>query len=271
MKENKVKALLKQGKPVMVPEINQIFSPRIIEILGILGFESVWIDMEHSDLTYDCLSGLCRTVCSKNMDVIVRIARNDYSSVVKLLEMGVNGLVLPHCLGAEDARRFVRMAKFAPLGLRGIGAGADSDYGIADISNFVKAANKETLLAVMIEDKEAIDEADNIAAVEGIDVLFIGPGDLTHSYGILGQTEHPLIRKAMGKVDDVCKKHKKAWGSIAEPGGRIERLLGLGAQFINITSEMSVLTEGFRLAKESFTIQVASFNSKTKEKDEERN
>src|SRR3972149_8459093 len=187
MKRNNVKEMLKKGKVVLVPEINRIFSPKIIEILGLLKYECVWIDMEHSELGLDQLSDMILAARVADVDVIVRIAKGGYNSVIRPLELGAGGLVLPHCMCADEAREFVRMAKFTPMGLRGMGAGRDSNYGLTRLNDYIRYANKETLLAVMVEDREAIASIDELAAVRGIDVLFIGPADLSQSYGVIGE------------------------------------------------------------------------------------
>ena len=144
MKRNETKEILKRGEAVAVPEINRLFSPRLLEVLALSGYECVWIDMEHSDLSYECLSELVMAARSTGIDVIVRIAKGGYTSIIRPLELGVNGLVLPHCRSAEEARQFVQMAKFIPLGLRGIAAGRDSNYGLTDLKDYIKDANKET-------------------------------------------------------------------------------------------------------------------------------
>ena len=257
MKRNNVKQMLKRGEILAVPEVNRLFSPKLIEILALSGYECVWIDMEHSDLSYECLSELAMTARAAGMDAIVRIAKGGYTSVIRPLELGVNGLVLPHCISSEEAKYFAQMAKFTPLGFRGIGAGRDSNYGLTDLKDYLKDANKETLLIVQIEDKEGVDNVDSIAAVEGIDVLFIGPVDLSQSYGVVGELDHPLIQKAIEKVVFVCKKYKKSWGLPVEPGEQMQKTLDKGAQFLNITNETSVLLEGFRKAKENFRKQLS--------------
>lgn len=257
MKRNKVKEMLKRGEILAVPEVNRLFSPKLIEILALSGYECVWIDMEHSDLNYECLSELAMAARAMKMDVIVRIAKEGYTSIIRPLELGVNGLVLPHCMSSDETRQFVQMAKFTPLGLRGIGAGRDSNYGLTDLKNYIKDANKETLLIVQIEDKEGVDNIDSIAAVEEIDVLFIGPVDLSQSYGVVGKLNHPLIQKAIEKVAFACKKYKKSWGLPAEPTKSMQKMLDKGAQFLNITNETSVLLEGFRKAKENFRKQLS--------------
>lgn len=250
MRTNKIKRMLKSGDMLAVPEINRVFSPKIVDVLGFLGYECVWIDMEHSDLNYDQIYHLAGCARAAGMDVIVRIPRGEYSTVIKPLEAGANGLVLPHCMSAQDAREFVRKAKFAPLGLRGMGGGIDSHFGTMPAGEYTKLANEETLLAVMIEDKEAVDAADDIAAVDGIDLLFIGPGDLSQSYGITGQVDHPLMLQAMENVSNACRKHGKAWGSVGGAEEYLDKLLERGAQFINIASEITTLANGFRAARE---------------------
>lgn len=262
MKRNIVKEMLKRGEILAVPEVNRLFSPKLIEILALSGYECVWIDMEHSDLSYECLSELAMAARATGIDVIVRIVKGGYTSVIRPLELGVNGLVLPHCMSSDEARQFVQMAKFTPLGLRGIGAGRDSNYGLTDLKDYLKDANKETLLIVQIEDKEGVDNVDSIAAIEEIDVLFIGSVDLSQSYGVVGELDHPLIQKAIEKVALVCKKYKKSWGLPVEPGERMQNILDKGAQFLNITNETGVLLEGFRIAKENFRKQLVSIEEK---------
>ncbi len=250
MRRNKVKEILKRGEVVIVPEINRIFSPKIVEILGLLNYECVWIDMEHSDLSLEKLSDMVVAARGTDMDVIVRIAKGGYTSVIQPLEIGATGLVLPHCMSVDEAREFVRMAKFAPMGLRGIGAGRDSEYGLANLNEYIEKANKETLLIAQVEDKEAVDEVDGIAGVEGIDVLFIGPVDLSQSYGITGQLDHPIIRQAIEKVAIACKKHGKSWGLPVEQGERMRKILDKGARFLNCASEMNILLKGFKEVRE---------------------
>jgi len=266
VKRNKAKEILKRGEALAVPEVNRLFSPKLIEILALSGYECVWIDMEHSDLSYERLSDLAIAARATGMDVIVRIAKDGYTSVIRPLELGVSGLVLPHCISSEEAKHFVQMAKFIPLGLRGIGAGRDSNYGLTDLKDYLKDANKETLLVVQIEDKEGVANVDSIAAVEGIDVLFIGPVDLSQSYGVVGELDHPLIQKAIEKVAFACKKYKKSWGLPVEPGEQMQKMLDKGAQFLNITNETSVLLEGFRKALENSRKELSK-HMKGEEKD----
>lgn len=260
MKKNYIKKLLKNKQPIAVPEINRIFAPEIIELLGNIGYKCLWIDMEHSKLSYDCLSTLLIASRVSKMDVVIRISKGNYSSIIKPLELGASGLVLPHCMSANEAREFVRMAKFTPLGLRCIGAGIDSDYGFNNLKNYIKSANREILLMVQIEDKEAIEEIDDIASIKGIDGLFIGPTDLSQSLNVLGDFKNPKIMEIYEKVNNACKKNNKFWGVPAgEPGEIIQDLLTMGAQFINISSPINVIYRTYTKYLEDLSKQFGRF------------
>ena len=190
-KVNHTKAALLRGETIAVPEINRVSNPIVVEVLALAGYSCVWIDMEHSHLNLDGLSNMILAARTVDLDVIVRIPHGPYNQVMKTLELGAGGLVWPHCKSADEARQFVRMAKFRPLGLRGMGGGRDSLFGQIERNEHLDQANKNTLLGVMIEDQEGVDDVEAIAAVEGIDLLFVGPGDLAHSYGVERETRSP--------------------------------------------------------------------------------
>lgn len=250
MKPSRIKNRLKRGEAVAMPSVDHILSAELVEMIGMLGYSCLWIDMEHSGLGYERLADLLRAARISGMDIIVRIVKGGYSNIIRPLELGANGLVLPHCKSAAEAREFVRMSKFAPLGLRGHGGGHDFCYGQMDLLEYVKQANEETFLIPQIEDKEAIEEIGDIAAVEGVDGLFVGPFDLSQSLGVTGQIEHPLIQNAFAAVAAACKKHGKWWGLPAGPGEALRQALAQGARLIHCTQDMKVLLEGFREALE---------------------
>ena len=183
-KVNHTKAALLRGETIAVPEINRVSNPIVVEVLALAGYTCVWIDMEHSHLNLEGLSNMVLAARAVNLDVIVRIPHGPYNQVMKTLELGAGGLVWPHCRSADEAHQFVRMAKFRPLGLRGMGGGRDSySAKLSALSSWIKPTQTRCL-GVMIEDKEGVDDVEAIAAVDGIDLLFVGPGDLAHSYGV---------------------------------------------------------------------------------------
>jgi 4-hydroxy-2-oxoheptanedioate aldolase len=248
LQPNRVLEKLCRKEPVWVGTIWTVPHWKIAEMMGIAGFDCLWLEMEHSDFTLEQMSQMILAARATGMEVMVRIPRGSYNDVIKPLEAGATGLLLPHCTGAADAQEFVRMAKFSPKGWRGMGGSVDSRYGSVPLTEYFERANREIFLAVMIERKEAVEEADAIAALEGIDLLYVGPGDLSQSYGVIGEFEHPLIVEATKKVAAACAQHGKWWGTASSRP--VSDLRNEGAQFFTIASEMGALMSGFRQAME---------------------
>lgn len=255
MKTNHTKAALRGGATVEVAEINRIFDPVVVELAAQAGFGCVWIDMEHSHLGLDALSQLILAARTAEVDAVVRIAKGPYNQAIKPLELGAGGLVWPHCKSADEARAFVRMAKFRPLGLRGVGCGRDSHYGTLDMAEYMERANAETLLGAMIEDAEGVEDVEAIAAVEGLDLLFVGPSDLAHSYGVertgVPPIEHERVQAAFSRVGAACAASGKAMGTAVGPGAAMRRVVAKGVRWLNCCHEMSALTSGLRRARQS--------------------
>ena len=157
---NETKAALKRGETLMIAEINRIFDPAVVELAAQAGFGCTWIDMEHSHLDLGALASMVLAARTVDIDVVVRIPKGPYNQVIKPLELGAGGLVWPHCKSANEAAAFVEMAKFQPLGKRGCGGGRDSRYGTLDFVEYTTKANAETLLGVMIEDAEGVEDVD---------------------------------------------------------------------------------------------------------------
>ncbi len=242
---------LRRGDCVILPHLWAVPHWKIVDMMGFASFDSVWIENEHSDFNNSELSQMILAARAHDMDSIVRTAPTGYTSIIKILEAGATGIMVPHCKNAEDARLITRDARFAPIGLRGMGGSIDTQYGMVELSEYMKHANQETLVIVMIEDKSAVEDVDEIAATEGIDVLFVGPGDLSQDYGIPGQIHHELINKAMEDTAEACNKHGKWWGTPAFDENQLVQLVNKGAKFIEYGSDQSVLMEGFLSIKKT--------------------
>ena len=254
---NKTKASLMRGETALVAEINRMFNPVMTEVIAQAGFSSVWYDMEHSHLDVDTLSTMILAARTADVEVFVRIPHGPYNTVIKPLEMGAAGLIWPHCRSVEEARAFVRMAKFRPLGLRGMGGGRDSGYGTAELAEYLDRANAETLLGVMIEDAEGVEAVDGIAAVEGIDLLFVGPGDLAHSYGVERDGGHPIMQprvlEAYDRVGEACRTHGKVMGTAVDPGEPMRQVVERGARWLNCCHDATAVRNGYSQAREATT------------------
>jgi len=256
MHGNKVLRKLREGKPVLASIVWTVPHWKIVEMMGIVGYDCVWIEMEHSDFTLEQVSQMILAARATGMEALVRVPRGGYNDVIRPLEAGATGVLMPHCTGGEDAREFVRMARFAPMGWRGIGGSVDIAYGAFSSEEYYDWANREILLGVMIERREAIEDIDAIASTEGLDLLLVGPADLSQSLGVRGDFTHPLLREAVERVAGACAKHGKAWG-IAGNVPPPKEQYAMGARFFTVAHEMGVLVEGFRTAKEAFERNLA--------------
>ncbi|MCS7309231.1 MAG: aldolase/citrate lyase family protein [Armatimonadetes bacterium] len=251
MQPNRVLRKLREGQPALLGAVWTVPHWKIVEMLGIVGYDGVWIEMEHSDTTWEQMSQMILAARATGMEAIVRIPRGSYSNVLRPLEAGATGLLLPHCTGSDDAYEFVRMARFAPIGWRGIGGSVDTRYGSLPLQEYFDWANREILLGVMIERKEAVQDVEAIARVEGLDLLLVGPADLSQSLGVRGEIGHPLLREAVERVADACLRHGKYWAVAGQVPSYAEQM-AMGARFFAIVDEMSVLIEGFQRAKALF-------------------
>ena len=255
MHVNKVLGKLREGKAVTAGIVWTVPHWKIVEMIGIAGYDCVWIEMEHSDTTWEQMSQMVLAARATGLEAIVRIPRGSYNNVIRPLEAGATGLILPHCTGAEDAREFVRMARFAPLGWRGIGGSVDIAYGANFSEDYYQWANREILLGVMVERREAVEDIEGVAGVEGLDLLLVGLADLSQSCGVLGDLTHPTIQEAIARVAEACAKHGKSWGVAGTVPPHREQYR-MGARFFTVAHEMGLLMDGFRQAREAFEREV---------------
>ncbi len=253
MHKNRVLEKLRRGECVSVVNLGFFPCSSLVEAVGRIGFDCGWFDMEHRSFglkEFDEMALACRAT---GMEAMVRVIKGGYTSLMKPLQGGATGLMIPHCMSPEEARQIVSWAKYHPQGKRGFdNAGPDADYLMADLAEYMVHSNQETFLAVQIEDREAIEQIEDIAAVEGIDILFIGPADLSLSYGLPFQFEHPTIKKALKRVRDAADAQGKWWGM---PFSSIEegrRLVENGARFLAHGGDLLAVKDTFLCYRKTF-------------------
>lgn len=240
MRRSRVLERLRAGKAALLTSIILGPSTLAVETLGRAGIDGVWIDMEHRPMSQREVAEMVTASRIVDMDAMVRIRKGEgYTSFFRPLEDGASGIMVPHVKSREDAEWAVANAKFPPLGRRGCDTTMpDSDMTFADPLTYLEHANRETFVVVQIEDAESLDHLDDIASVEGIDVLFIGPADLSISLGVPFQMQCARFREAVQAVRWAAKRHGKWWGlvvgdvpsagSYAEDGARF---LCIGGDF----------------------------------------
>ena len=214
MKPNRMKRKILSGQPafgvsVMFP------SPHVVDIVGRLGFDWALIDCEHGSISLESVELMVMAAETSGVTPIARPPVNSFEAIGQLMDRGVMGVQVPHVNTADDARKAVEAVKYHPMGECGLAAGVRSasyGYGMS-MSEYAEHSNAETLVCVQIEEAEAVRNIDQIVQVEGVDVFFVGPSDLSQSLGYPGRPETPEVRQAMNSVFDTVAATGKISGS----------------------------------------------------------
>jgi 2-keto-3-deoxy-L-rhamnonate aldolase RhmA len=227
-----MKAKLAAGEPAF--GVSLMFpSPQLVEMLGALGFDWVLLDCEHGSLTPESVELMAMAAEASGMTPIARPPTKSAEHIAQVLDRGVLGVQVPHVVTAQDARAVVQAVKYHPLGRRGLAAGTRSaNYDAhGSMTDYVHAANEQTLIAAQIEDEAALANLDAILAVEGIDVFFIGPSDLSQSMGHPGNPKAPRVAEA---IDACLARIRAARKTAGMPSGvdNAAELLGKGVRYI---------------------------------------
>lgn len=253
MRPSRVKAKWRQGQPVVGVALS-FTDPVVYELTSLLGFDFIWMDLEHHPLSVETAGNLVRAARVGRSDVLCRPAKGEFLRMGRLLELGAHGVMYPRCQSAEEAREVVSWAKFAPQGRRGFdGGNADCPYCLTDLPTYVRQANEETWLVVQIEDPQALERVDDIAAVEGVDALILGPADFSILAGIPGQFDHPLIDEALRTIAAAAERHGKIWGVPTGTPQRLRELLDRGARWLTCGCDLIWVKEGLEAARQNLT------------------
>lgn len=237
MRESKVLKKLRAGETVSCFKVN-IADAQSTEIAAISGFDCIWVDREHLAQDWSTYSAHVWATKAHNTDLMVRVPRGSYSDYVKPLELDATGILVPHVMGVEDAKKIIEITRFYPVGRRAIdGGSADGGYTNMDFAEYLHQANHQRFVIFQIEDVEALQELDQIAALDGFDMLFFGPGDFSQSIGAPGDWNNPILLEARELVAQVANKH----GKIAATTGSIDKLdefKDMGYRFINVGADV---------------------------------
>ena len=237
MRPSRVLNKLRQGQVVTCYKLN-LDSARVVEVGAIAGFDCLWTDMEHTANDLALVERQITVAKMHDVDVLVRVARGSYSDYVRPLELDAAGIMVPHIMSLADARNVVRMTRFHPVGRRPVdGGNADGAYCAIDFKEYLRQANRERFVIVQIEDPEPLAELEDIARVDGIDMLFFGPGDFSHGIGAPGEWDDPRITATRRRVAEVCRAHGKFAGTVGSPEQAAD-LIGMGYRFLNIGADV---------------------------------
>ncbi len=197
-------------KKTMVGTLLSISAPQVAEIVAMSGFDWVLIDMEHSAISLESVQNAIQIMEGK-IQTIVRVPSNDEVWIKRILDTGCDGILVPMVNSAEEAKRVVQASKYPLEGRRSVGLSRAHKYG-AIFKDYVENANRDLVIMIQCEHKEAVSNFDEILEVRGIDSVFIGPYDLSASMGLTGQLTHPEVASAIQQVKDKCKKAGRPYG-----------------------------------------------------------
>lgn len=245
MRPSRVLRKLRAGEVAYATKLN-LGDARAAEIAAMSGLDCIWTDTEHVPNDWSVLEKIILTAKAHGVDSIVRVARGSYSDYIRPLEMDATGIMVPHVMSAADARSIIRSTKFHPLGRRPVdGGNADGAYCNIDLTDYLRQANEERFTILQIEDVEPLDELEEIIALEGLDMVFFGPGDFSQSIGVPGQMDHPLIGETRKRIARLAIKHGKFAGTVGSTGNA-EELVAMGYRFISIGADVIALSEYYR-------------------------
>jgi 2-keto-3-deoxy-L-rhamnonate aldolase RhmA len=242
---NPVKKALADGHVVIGATITAA-SPDVAATLAGAGYDFLWIEMEHSGLTLETVRNMILAMRGLKAVPIVRVPFNEPWLAKRALDIGALGVIFPFTNTRELAEQAVKSCKYPPVGIRGYGPGlASSRWGMSG-SDYAKFANDNVMVITIIETKEAISNIDRIASTPGVDVLFIGPNDLSFSLGVGGRTKEAVVEEAVAKVIAAGKRHNVPVGYSTGDPAEINRRIEQGFRFFQAQSDLGLLGSGAR-------------------------
>ncbi len=237
--------------------VGRLPHPVLIDMFGLAGgYDGFWIDNEHASMTSDQLVTATIAARANNFDTFVRVPPVGYWLVTQCLEAGAGGVMGAQVQSADHAREFLSWCKFAPEGVRGMNMGGrDANYSYLPPAEFAKEANEKHLVGIQIETPGAVQDVDEIASIEGVDMLFVGPVDLSLSLGVVGQFHHEKLWEAIDQVAAACAKHGKNWGCVAPDPKFADRAIEAGCRMPTLGNDVACLRRGVETLRSSFANQ----------------
>jgi 2-keto-3-deoxy-L-rhamnonate aldolase RhmA len=242
--ESSVKKLLREGKPAIGPTIT-VNSVDAAAHAANLGFDFLWIEMEHSPITLETLRNMVLATRGLKAIPFARVPINELWTAKRVLDAGVLGVIFPFTRTPELARQAAAACRYPPAGRRGSGAGLASLRWPAEES-YYDFADRNVLVIVIIEELEGLENIDAIAATPGVDVIFIGASDLSFSLGLRGQQDRPKLQESIAKITAAAKKHNKILGRASGNPEQIKQFIEEGFLFFQANTELGLMAAGAR-------------------------
>ncbi len=257
MRTSRVLRKLRNGERVIMTKINSS-DCRVSEIAARFGFDCLWVGMEHIGNDLSVIERHVLAAKAYDVDVLCRVPRGSYSDYIRPLELDCTGIMVPHVMGAEDAANVVRMTRFPPVGRRAVdGGNADAGYCNVPFGEYLEKANSDRFIILQIEDPEAVEELEEIAAVPGYDLLLFGAGDFSVAIGAPGQMDHPEVVRVRKLVAEAALRNGKFAGAVGHPGN-LQELTDMGYSLISMGADVVGLSRYWQELAAASGIEVSN-------------
>jgi 4-hydroxy-2-oxoheptanedioate aldolase len=249
-----IKQRLAQQQSVHIFSVGAIPSPKIIEIVGMLGgFHGIWLDEEHAAISqrdFEILALACRSV---GLDSYARVAPTDYASVMRPMEAGIGGIMAAQVRSVAEVEQVVSWARFPPVGIRGINpSNFEGHYTMRSLAEIIESGNRDRWVSVQIETTEALSCVEQIAKVPGLDHLFVGPADLSVALGVPGQYLHESCRAALERVSSACEAAGKTWGILVRGPEHAEFCKSIGCRLFAFGNDLGAVIQGVKSIQSTY-------------------
>ncbi len=242
---NILKSRIRNGE-TLIGTFLSLGDPVVTEIVAKAGFDWVLIDLEHGLGSERDVLHQMQALASTNVSAMVRVEGTQRQRIQKVLDLGVQGIVFPHVRDAEQAAKSAMSMRYAPEGRRGVSRMVRATNFGEDFTEYYNHQRENLLCVIQIETEAALDNLDDIAAIEEIDVLFIGPTDLSMALGIYGQLDHEKFLEAEAKIIEAAQKHNKAVGSLLYDASDFQKYYDKGVRFFACGTDAYFLRNGAR-------------------------
>lgn len=246
MRHNRLKEAL-SSQPAAYGPFVTIASPPLVELMGYAGFDFVIIDSEHGSMGFESVENLVRAADSVGITSIVRVPKNDEAYILKALDTGAGGVMVPHIEDRGAAEEAVAASRFAPEGRRGVSPYTRAaSYSHIEKEKYFRLANEEVMVVLQIEGVRGLENLDEVLGVKGIDIIFIGPYDLSQSLGVPGAIRDRRVAEAMARVVDKCRGRGVTVGTFADTPEMAREWVGRGVRFIGYSVDTGIILDKCR-------------------------
>lgn len=251
-----LKNRMQSGDRLVVFASGRMFHPNVVKFVGMTGdFDGHWIDVEHTGFSWSEVESAITAGLAFGLESFVRVPPTDYATVTRCFESGAVGVMAAQIQSAEHAAEFVSWAKFAPDGRRGLNPlGNDGRFGTVPLAEFTERSNRDTFVAVQIESRGAVEEVEDIASIDGVDMLFVGPSDLGQALGHTGDFLHPDCLAAVDRVAAACRESGIQWGAVTPTPEYADLVIDKGCTVISPVNDVKLVTAGLAASKDRFSM-----------------